>query len=86
MNPSGIRFGSPPLTTRGFKDHHMKAIVGFADKAFKLALEIQARSGPKLVDWKRELMTDEFQEKVASIKKEIEELALKFPLPGRDHL
>jgi len=86
FNPSGIRFGTPPLTTRGFKDKDMKAIVGFIDLAFKLALEFQATSGPKLVDWRKELEKAENAAKIDAIKAQVETLATKFPLPGRKHL
>merc|ERR1712088_828698 len=54
MNPSGIRFGTPPLSTRGVQPEHVKNIVGFIDQAWKIAMEIQAKSGPKLVDFNKE--------------------------------
>ena len=38
MNPSGIRFGTPPLSTRGVQPEHIKNIVGFIGK--KHALKI----------------------------------------------
>merc|ERR1711936_1303617 len=53
MNPSGIRFGTPPLTTRGFTESDMSVTVDLIDRAFRLALDVQAVSGPKLVDWKK---------------------------------
>jgi len=86
FNPSGIRFGTPPLTTRGFKEDEMKLTVQLIDSAFKLALEFQAVSGPKLVDWKKELLKPENLAKIDAIKKQVETLAIKFPLPGREHL
>jgi len=86
FNPSGIRFGTPPLTTRGFAESEMSATVDLIDRAFRLALDIQAVSGPKLVDWKKELVKDENADKILQIKKDVEALALKFPLPGRENL
>jgi len=86
FNPSGIRFGTPPLTTRGFKEDEMKLTVQLIDSAFKLALEFQAVSGPKLVDWKKELLKPENLAKIDAIKEQVETLAIKFPLPGREHL
>merc|ERR1711884_48928 len=55
MNPSGVRFGTPPLSTRGVQPEHIKNIVGFIDQAWKIALDIQAKSGAKLVDFNKEL-------------------------------
>jgi len=83
MNPSGVRFGTPSLTTRRFTQEDMKAVVQFIHRAFELALEIQGVSGPKLVDWRKELGTPKFAEKVNVIKKDVETMALKFPLPGK---
>ena len=57
-------------------------MTAFIDRAFVLALEVQATSGPKLVDWKKALATDAFTAKVQELKKEVEEYATKFPLPG----
>jgi glycine hydroxymethyltransferase len=83
MNPSGVRFGTPSLTTRKFSQEDMKLVVQFIHRAFELALEIQALSGPKLVDWLRELGTPKYAQKVSEIKKDVETMALKFPLPGK---
>ena len=83
MNPSGVRFGTPSLTTRKFSQEDMKIVVQFIHRAFALALEIQNVSGPKLVEWRRVLAAPEYVAKVSEIKKEVETMALKFPLPGK---
>merc|ERR1712033_143072 len=59
LNPSGIRLGTPALTTRGFKEAEMDRVVAFIDSALKLAVEIQTSSGPKLVDFKAALVKPE---------------------------
>merc|ERR1712117_781130 len=53
LNPSGVRFGTPALTTRGMNSTDMETVVKFIDAAFKLAVQIQEVSGPKLVDFKK---------------------------------
>ncbi|MFH0923176.1 MAG: serine hydroxymethyltransferase [Candidatus Falkowbacteria bacterium] len=35
MNPSGVRFGAPAITTRGMKEEEIKKIAGFIDSAIK---------------------------------------------------
>ena len=64
----------------------MTQTVDLIDRAFQLALEIQSVSGPKLVDWKKELTKEENAPKIQAIKDDVEALALQFPLPGRPHL
>jgi len=87
MNPSGIRFGTPPLTTRGVQPDHIPDITGFIDQAWTLALDIQKISGPKLVDWKKELENNiEMKAKISALKSDIEKYALQFPLPGHDDI
>ena len=87
MNPSGVRFGTPPLSTRGIEPEHMKKVVGFIDQAWKIALEIQSKSGPKLVDWNKELrQNQDFQKKICALKNDVHEFALHFPLPGYEEI
>jgi len=35
MDPSGIRVGTPALTTRGFKEKHMKTVAEFIDRGIR---------------------------------------------------
>jgi glycine hydroxymethyltransferase len=35
MNPSGIRVGTPAVTTRGLKEEEMKLIVAWIDEALQ---------------------------------------------------
>jgi len=83
FNPSGIRFGTPPLTTRKFTQEDMRVVVQFIHRAFELALEAQAVSGPKLVEWRKVMESPKFVTKMNEIKNDVETMALKFPLPGR---
>lgn len=67
LNPSGIRLGTPALTTRGLIESDMDTVVDFIDRGLKLSREITKVSGPKLVDFKKTLHEDPtFQAKVTS--------------------
>merc|ERR1712029_1213267 len=82
LNPSGVRLGTPALTTRGFKEAEMDKVVTLIDSALKLAVEIQASSGPKLVDFRAALVKPESEAKLTMLRNEIECFAEKFRLPG----
>ncbi|XP_076275638.1 serine hydroxymethyl transferase isoform X2 [Rhynchophorus ferrugineus] len=81
MNPSGIRLGTPALTTRGFKEEDIDKVVDFIDRAILLAKEISGVSGPKLVDFKV-AAHEKFGDKIKALRDEVENFSEKFPLPG----
>lgn len=83
LNPSGIRLGTPALTTRGFREEQIDRVAEYIHKALQLAKEIASKSGPKLVDYIRVLETDvEIHFKVSELKNEIATFANEFPIPG----
>ncbi|KAK9508746.1 hypothetical protein O3M35_006229 [Rhynocoris fuscipes] len=83
QNPSGIRLGTPALTTRGFKEAEIDKVVSFIHSAVNIALEAQKISGPKLVDFKKVVTTDPtITGSVKALRKEVELFAEQFPIPG----
>jgi len=84
LNPSGIRLGTPPLTTRGLKEEDMRRVAVFIDQALKLALDAQAVSGPKLVAWKKTLGENaKFADSIEQLRQEVATFARSFPMPGK---
>jgi len=82
LNPSGIRLGTSALTTRNFNEGDMDNVALYIHKALTIAKEAVALSGPKLVDYKRVLSSDEgISVKVAALRSEVEVFASAFPLP-----
>ena len=61
MDPSGIRMGTPAITTRGMKDPEMERIAEWIDKVV---------SNPENTELHK------------SIKEEVKEMCVKFPVPG----
>merc|ERR1712098_723047 len=86
LNPSGIRLGTPAITTRGLVVSHMDQVVKFIHSAMELAIEIQQASGPKLVDFKKFLTDQKFVTKIENLQKEVEKFASKFRLPGHEDI
>lgn len=61
FDPSGIRLGTPAITTRGMKEAEMEKIAEWIDRVIKGTSN---------------------QENLQTIKKEVEALCSKFPVPG----
>jgi len=86
LNPSGIRLGTPSLTTRGLAVPDMDAVVEFLDAALQIAVDVQKQSGPKLVDFKAALKDASTVERISQLKSKVEAFAVKFKLPGHNDI
>ncbi|XP_039631350.1 serine hydroxymethyltransferase, cytosolic isoform X1 [Polypterus senegalus] len=85
LRPSGLRLGTPALTSRGLMEEDFKKVAMFIHKGIELTLEIQNSMNPKatLKEFKEKLAGDEnCQMKVNQIKEEVEKFARMFPMPG----
>jgi glycine hydroxymethyltransferase len=66
MVTSGIRLGTPAMTTRGFKEAEMKQVAGFIDRVLSAGLEGE----------------DELSRVTEQVRGEVRDLCAKFPMPG----
>ncbi len=86
--PSGIRLGTPALTTRGMKEKDMVKVASW----IKMVLEeIRSLDLPeeqeKRKDFLKEVRVKLHQNKnLKKIRKEVEKFAGKFPMPGVDDI
>jgi len=71
FRPSGVRLGTPAITTRGFGKKEMKTLALWMKKVADICIE--AKTEEKLPEYAAELET---------IHTEVRDLALKFPVPG----
>lgn len=84
LNPSGLRLGTPPLTSRNLKNDDIVKVIEFFDEAICIAQEANKNSGNLLKDFKATISTEEYKNKLKSLKLRVEEYAVQFPLPGFD--
>ncbi len=57
FDPSGIRIGTPAITTRGLTEEHMPRIAGWMDEAVTAAAKDDEDAINKIAAEVRELMT-----------------------------
>lgn len=85
LRPSGLRLGTPALTSRGLLEEDFQKVAHFIHRGIELTLQIQSHMTVKatLREFKEKLTGDEkFQSAVAALRKEVENFASNFSLPG----
>lgn len=79
LSPSGIRIGTAAMVTRGFDEDEFVQIAYFMDKIVKIAQNIQYKKGKLFEDFKKGCNDEDIIKELEIIKKEVNELASKFP-------
>uniref|UniRef100_A0A3B3T9M1 Serine hydroxymethyltransferase n=1 Tax=Paramormyrops kingsleyae TaxID=1676925 RepID=A0A3B3T9M1_9TELE len=89
LRPSGLRLGSPALTSRGLLEEDFRKVAEFIHRGIELTLEIQKEMDPKatLKEFKDALaQTEKYRMKMKEIQEEVEAFAGRFPMPGQPEL
>jgi len=78
MNPSGIRLGTPAVTTRGMQEKDVQEVVKFLVRVKDIALGAQEHHGKKLNDFKQAI---ESNQEVIKLKHDVTSFMKQFPVP-----
>lgn len=77
--PSGIRIGSPAMTTRGCLEKDFVEIMALLNKGSEIASKVSKETkGTKLKDFKETLKTGKWDSEIESLKKEVKSFANQF--------
>ena len=82
MSPGGVRIGAPAMTSRGLKEADFEQIGAYLHEGVQFSLEVQAKSGKKLVDFMKALKEPDNVAKLNDMKAKVEAWAGKFFMPG----
>ena len=81
--PSGMRMGTPALTTRGFNEQDFVRVAQLFDESVKIAVDIKGDlKSRKLKDFLATLPDEKANEDIFALRQEVVEFATGFPTVG----
>lgn len=81
--PSGVRFGTPALTSRGFGCQDMIKVVQFIHRALQIAIETNnSLTSKSIKDYTVSLDQGQTKVKIQQLGQEVLEFSHGFPIPG----
>lgn len=73
FRPSGVRLGTPSMTTRGMKEAEMEQVADWMKQVVDICVKAENEEG-----------LAEYQGDLDKLRAEVREVALKFPVPGTE--
>jgi glycine hydroxymethyltransferase len=95
LDPSGMRFGTPALTSRNFKEKDFEQVVDYIIEGVEISQDIKnSLTSTLMEDFKSKLdsfdldaetkTADDFQMRLASLRDRVENFMVAYPMPGYD--
>jgi len=87
MRPSGMRLGTPALTSRGMDEADMEIVADLIDQGVILAAQIQkSLDNPNsFKEFKECIAGPKFESEISDIAKQVFDFASGFPIPGKEY-
>lgn len=89
LNPSGIRLGTPALTTRGLVEENMEQVAAFIDEGINISIAIRKQGNlaalppsQAMIEFNKLLLDTSNAGKINELKERVETYAKKFFMPG----
>jgi glycine hydroxymethyltransferase len=79
VSPSGVRFGTPFVTTRGFKEKEIEEVFEIVDNVVRIVTSLSFKTFSEFEEKLKEITISEDSE-FASLKRKSQELCARFPL------
>jgi glycine hydroxymethyltransferase len=80
MTPSGLRMGTPAITTRGMKEGEMKVIADFVHRGIGIAQDIKAKNPGNLKVFTEALAKGSSD--IDRLRDDVTKLSRQFPVPS----
>ncbi|VBB28958.1 unnamed protein product [Acanthocheilonema viteae] len=87
LHPSGIRLGTPALTTRGMKENDFVKVADFIHEGVEILIKYQSQVGKTLKDLIAFTSSNEqFMADIDKLGEKVEQFASQFDMPGNDDI
>eukprot|EP00923_Selenidium_pygospionis_P009205 GHVN01015725.1.p1 GENE.GHVN01015725.1~~GHVN01015725.1.p1 ORF type:complete len:485 (-),score=77.98 GHVN01015725.1:327-1781(-) len=81
LSPSGVRIGTPGITTRGMTEEDMYLLADLLERAVNICIKVEGHGSKTLADITAAIEAERLD--VEMLRADVQAMALRFPLPGQ---